>query len=372
MPRNKLCARFERSSTQRLNIVIESFFHAQRDCKEDIGTHVAKLQKLFVDLNDEMAKHNENALSERMLTGRILSTLGKEYDNFKDVWDTIPTSTQTLNLLIEKLCAIELRADKLASAEATALVAHKNDKKKSNSMKVNSGKSIKSGADRARQNFPYNKCKQLGHWAAECPQKQHHAGNRLGKLAAQKNSDAFLAHAMRASRASSVDADTWYCDSGATRHITPNKRCFVSNTKFANPEAIVLSKKNVLMQAYGQGMINVQMFHNGLWHDAILKNVWYVPDASAHLFSIKAAAQNGYSRTLNEKGVVIRRSDGTVAASGTLSNDLYALALRVCIPQHAAKVHLATQAETLQVWHERLGHQHKHHVMKVLKQHVLM
>jgi len=82
---------------------------------EDISTHVAKLQKLFVDLNDELAKHNQNTLSERMLTGRILSTLGKEYDNFKDVWDTIPTSTKTMNLLIEKLCAIELRADKLAS-----------------------------------------------------------------------------------------------------------------------------------------------------------------------------------------------------------------------------------------------------------------
>jgi hypothetical protein len=47
----KLCARFERSSTQWLNMLIESFFQAQRDCKEDISTHVAKLQKLFVDLN---------------------------------------------------------------------------------------------------------------------------------------------------------------------------------------------------------------------------------------------------------------------------------------------------------------------------------
>jgi len=71
---------------------------------------------------------------------------------------------------------------------------------------------------------------------------------------------------------------------------------------------------------------------------------------------------------LNEK-VVIRRGDGTAAASGTLINDLYALALRVCIPQHAAEVHLATQVGTLQVWHERLGHQNKRHVMKVLKQH---
>jgi hypothetical protein len=90
-----------------------------------------------------------------------------------------------------------------------------------------------------------------------------------------------------------VDADSWYCDRVAIRHITPNKQYFVSYTKFAIPETILLGKKNVLIRAYGQGMINVQMFHNSMWHDAILKDVWYVPDASPHLFSIKASAQNG-------------------------------------------------------------------------------
>jgi hypothetical protein len=202
--------------------------------------------------------HNENALSEHMLTGRILSTLGKEY-SFKDVWDTIPASTQTLNLLIEKFCAIELIADKQASAEATALVAHENDKK-SNSMKVKSSKSMKSEADRARRKFPCNKCKQLGHWAADCPQKQKHTGSRIGKLAVEKNTNAFLAYVMEASRASSVDTDTWYCNSGATQHITPNKYYFVSYTKFANPETIALGKINVQMEAWSQGTINVQMF----------------------------------------------------------------------------------------------------------------
>jgi len=77
-------------------MLIESFFQAQRDCKEDISTNVAKLQKLFVDLNNELAKHSENKPSDHMLTGRILYTLGKEYNNFKNVWDTIPTSTQLI------------------------------------------------------------------------------------------------------------------------------------------------------------------------------------------------------------------------------------------------------------------------------------
>jgi hypothetical protein len=239
-------------------------------------------------------------------------------------------------------------------------------------MKVNSSKSMKRGADCTKQKLPCNRCKQLGHWAAECPQKWQRARDRGGKSAAKKNADAFLVHVMGASRASIVDADSWYCDSSATLPIMPNKHYFVSYTKFANPETIVLGKKNVLMQAYSQGVINVQIFHNSMWHDATLENVWYMPDAGAHLYSVKAAAQNGYSTTLNEKVVVICRGDGTVAALGKLINDLYVLAIRVCIPRHAAEVHLAMQAETLQMWHEHLGHQNKCHVMKVLSNMVLM
>ena len=131
----------------------------------------------------------------------------------------------------------------------------------------------------------------------------------------------------------------------------------------------MLGKKNVLMEAYGQGVINIQMLHNGMWHDATLKNVWYVPDASAHLFSVKATAQNGYSTTLNKTRVVIHRGDGTVAASGKLVNDLYVSAIRVYIPRHTAEVYLAIHVETLLVWHERLGQQNKCHVIKVQKQH---
>jgi len=332
--------------------------------------HIAKQQKLFVEPNDKLAKHSENTMSEPMLTGQILSTLGKEYDRFKDVWGTIPTSQQMENLLIEELCAIELQVNKLASADAMAFIAHENDKK-SKSIKVFSSKSMKGGADRAKQKFPCNKCKHLGQWAAECPHKQQHAGDRVGKSAAKKNAVAFLGHVMGASRANSVDAHSWYCDSSVTRHIMLNKQYFFSYTKYAIPETIVLGKKNVLMQAYSQGLINIQMFHNGVWHDAIVIEVWYVPDASAHLYFVKTATQNGYSTSLNENEIVIRRGYGTTAASGKLVNVLCVLTIRVCVPQHAAEVHLATQVETLQVWHDRLDYQNKGSVMKVLMQHCI-
>jgi len=76
----------------------------------------------------------------------------------------------------------------------------------------------------------------------ECPQKQQHAGDRGGKSTEKKNV-AFTVHVMGASSASIVDADSRYCDSGATWHIVLNKHYFVSYTKFANPETIVLGKK---------------------------------------------------------------------------------------------------------------------------------
>lgn len=62
-------------------MLIESFFQTKRDCKEDISTYVVALRKLFVDLKDELTKHNENTLSECMLTRRVLTTLSKDYDN---------------------------------------------------------------------------------------------------------------------------------------------------------------------------------------------------------------------------------------------------------------------------------------------------
>lgn len=154
-----------------------------------------------------------------------------------------------VNLLIQ-LCAFELSADKFASAEATVFIAHENDKKKSNYVKVNSSKSTIKGAYRAKETFPCNKHKQLSHWAVECPQKQQHAGHRGGKSTAKQDAHTFLVHVMGASRANSVDTDSWYCDSSATQHIMPNKRYFLSYKKFTNPETIMLGKKNVLMQTY--------------------------------------------------------------------------------------------------------------------------
>ncbi|XP_047111863.1 uncharacterized protein LOC124788636 [Schistocerca piceifrons] len=222
---DKLRARFERSSTQRLNMLLETIFRVKRDETEDISAHAAKLQKLFVDLNDELVKHEENTLSERILNGRILCTLGKDYDNFKNLWDT--------------------------AAWFAAFVVSKTRKRQ-----------VKMTESQLKQKFSCNICKQLGHWAAECPQKAGRSGranthdsNKRKEKKRDGEHAAFTSYAMGVCTSNHSDPNKWYCGSGATNHITPNEQYFVSYSEFDAPQVIPLGRQHVKMCAYGQGTV---------------------------------------------------------------------------------------------------------------------
>lgn len=320
---------------------------------------------MFVDLNSELAKHNENTLSERMLNGRILSTFSKEYDNFKDLWDIIPMNKQKLNLLIEKLCAIKLRETRMDKTldDDTALVAQRTSSKKKH---YNREKPSNEKYENAKKKFLCNKCKQFGHWIAKCPQNKY--SKDKDRNTSKNKTNAFLTYSMSASGRISINADSWCCDSGASRHITPSKQYFASYKKFAVPEIISLGKRDATMQAYRKGTVNVQTYYHGIWHDATLKEVWYVPDASTHLFSVKAAARNGFMTIMDDKGVQIRnKKNKSLAATGYLNNELYILNMRVNKSTNNVQVNITSKNDMLQVYHEHFAHQHKRHVKQILK-----
>ncbi|KAL0281595.1 UNVERIFIED_CONTAM: hypothetical protein PYX00_002534 [Menopon gallinae] len=342
----KLLARFERSNVQRLNSLIEKFFKVERDTSEDISTHIAKLQKLFMDLNNELEKNNENRLSDKILNGRILSTLGNEFDNFKDVWDIIPAKEQTVNLLIEKLCGIEMRSEKLATDE-NALFVRKIVKKPEKNSRTN-----------PKKKFPCNFCKQFGHWIAECPKRKEE--EKESRKTAKRGQSAFFSAVLTATNDQSTPKDEWYCDSGASRHITHSKENFFRYRAFRSPIEIMLGKKGVKMKAFGSGNVHVKIFLNGQWQNLVLLNVWYVPDAFANLISVRAAVKHGCEVVFGSKNVLIRnvKTKQTVA-TGYLRGNLYALNTKA-IRQKNEKAIIATNNRDKQIdamkWHRRLGH----------------
>ncbi|KAL0272978.1 UNVERIFIED_CONTAM: hypothetical protein PYX00_005765 [Menopon gallinae] len=342
----KLLARFERSNVQRLNSLIEKFFKVERDTSEDISTHIAKLQKLFMDLNNELEKNNENRLSDKILNGRILSTLGNEFDNFKDVWDIIPAEEQTVNLLIEKLCGIEMRSEKLATDE-NALFVRKIVKKPEKNSRTN-----------PKKKFPCNFCKQFGHWIAECPKRKEE--EKESRKTAKRGQSAFFSAVLTATNDQSTPKDEWYCDSGASCHITHSKENFFRYRAFRSPIEIMLGKKGVKMKAFGSGNVHVKIFLNGQWQNLELLNVWYVPDAFANLISVRAAVKHGCEVVFGSKNVLIRNAKTKqTVATGYLKGNLYALNTKA-IRQKNEKAIIATNNRDKQIdamkWHRRLGH----------------
>ncbi|XP_046998404.1 uncharacterized protein LOC124613729 [Schistocerca americana] len=357
---DKLRARFERSSTQRLNMLIEAFFRIKRDETENISAHVAKLQKLFVDLNDEFAKREENTLSERILNGRILSTLGKDYENFKVLWDTIPTEKQSLNLLIEKHCTIELRERDITGS--AGFVVSKTRKRQTSNQQVKMTKS------QLKQKFPCDISKQLGHWAAECPQNTRDSNKRKEKKRESEHA-AFTSYAMGVCTSNHSDPNKCYCDSGATNHITPSKQYFVSYCEFDAPQVVSLGKQDVKMCAYSQGAVYIQIRRNNKWYNARMDNGLYVTDASANLFSVRATAWRGYSTNFSYNNVCVRKQvSGNIVMTGYAKNGLYVLNMRVVRNAKMNHMSLMTSSETLQVYHETFGHQNKQHAQSILKE----
>ncbi|GFR33069.1 retrovirus-related Pol polyprotein from transposon TNT 1-94 [Trichonephila clavata] len=118
----KLLSVYEQSSGQRLDRLMEKFFRSEKELEDDIATHIAKLQRNFSELNDELRRVAKTTLPDFLLMSRIMSTLPSEYFEFKSVWESVPIEERSVNKLTERLRLIEIRLPS-KSTDSTALVA---------------------------------------------------------------------------------------------------------------------------------------------------------------------------------------------------------------------------------------------------------
>ena len=79
----KLLTAYEQKSEQRLENLYLQLLNYKKDDSDSVATHVSKLQKFWLELNEESNRIDQCTLPETLLMMKILSTLLDEYLEFR-------------------------------------------------------------------------------------------------------------------------------------------------------------------------------------------------------------------------------------------------------------------------------------------------
>jgi transposase InsO family protein len=358
----KLSVSYEQKSEQRLEHLYLQLLEYRKETTDSIATHVSKLQKLWIELNEESQRIDGCKLPQTLLLMRILSTLPEEYFDFRTTWESVQREQRTVEYLLERLTMIEIRIakreDDTRSQVATSALVVQDDFKHLQKKKFVA--KYNSKPKKYYYKVQCYACKQFGHTQVKCPSR---SSATFVKTVATGNSAALFGRALLAKP---TCAEVWIADTGATHHMTKNRSFFSSYAAFDKPKPVVTGNQDVMF-AYGSGEIQVTSDVDGVKSKHRLTDVWYTPDVIENLFSVPAAAAKGCEYWLTEERCELLLN-GRVILTGHRDQGLYCLNIQVLAPDVQAVACITHSTETLQIWHEKLAHQSKQHVESFLKE----
>jgi gag-polypeptide of LTR copia-type/GAG-pre-integrase domain len=146
----------------------------------------------------------------------------------------------------------------------------------------------------------------------------------------------------------SVPPESWYLDSGASAHVSPDLNCFTSYSPYGGTDQLQISD--------GKGL---PILHIGSTYlttpskPLVLSNMLHVPSISKPLLSIsRLVTDNDIIVEFNASSCIVKdQVTSQVLLQGVLHNGLYLLTSSVSGPQA-----FTCAVASLQTWHYRLAH----------------
>lgn len=145
--------------------------------------------------------------------------------------------------------------------------------------------------DYCKKKYPCNSCKELGHFAKDCP----------------KNSNEKKAYVAVSLTAQDLpyNKDVWYQDSGATHHMTGNLNWLTNVRPLDVPTQIKIGDSS-LLESTCEGDVHLKAFDGSKWYPIVLKKVLFVPNLAFNLFSLTTVLDKGFEQhATNDKCVVL-------------------------------------------------------------------
>lgn len=335
------------------------FFTYKISNDDDMADHLSKLKNIWNSLNLEMAKgDNAVSLPDILLICKIIETLPTEYFSFKSSWLLMPKSERSIDNLTAQLCAHE---------KALKGNLESNSYKRDEALSVmNSSRNSKF---KGKPNIICHYCKRSGHVVKNCIKWKKDGRPPKPKEEAKANSNMVLFVSSNEAFSSVSDNFNWYIDNGATNHVCNNKKLFKFVKPFESPHTVMTANGDCV-SATGYGDVDIKAYFNGKYNTITLSNVWLVPGINKNLFSVLSAQdKNPSSKFVSYTEKCSFEVKGKTVLTGRRSRHggLYKLnVVNECDNVKSVNA-VSDSRSTLQLYHERLGHQNKRHVKKVIE-----
>lgn len=338
----KLKQLHEKKTAANLIQLQQDFYNAKKGPQESISTYASRIEAIASRMRDF-----GEPVSDQSLNSKIVHGLPTEYKHFISSWLATSKVDQTYDNLLSRLQAEEAILTGSTPGESIAL-----------NVRVEQGRKF----DKKRRNWKDIECyycHKKGHLKKDCKLRKTQEPNEGSQCDRGSSRDhgssrnaqgALSAVVLSADTGVGHDKESWYMDSGASRHMTMNRH-WLSDYKEYQEEVPVRVGNGGLIYGKGSGNIDVISFVGNKKVNATIYDVLYVPEINTNLFSAGQADERGLTHQGSKGKIRFMKGSKVLATGEKVTGNLYRMNLRVPI-----KANIAKKERTIEEWHEVLGH----------------
>jgi hypothetical protein len=352
-------ALYQQTSTANLLQLRKQLTTLEKKANESIQQYVARARSIA----DQIRAAANDPVNAADLVLAVLAGLPSEYNMVRTVVENM-AALPSLAELQAKLLLVEKQQPE--SDGDTAFYTRVDPARKPGKFRKQDEK--QQGYQQAKGRSNKNKlkncfyCGKRGHLIRECRSRIADEGGASyqSKRPLRAEIGLMAVGANDSSRALS-NPNIWTMDSGATRHITPNKVSLI-NAKTVQGDIPITFGNGLEGKAQAVGDV-VLMDTCAAGRKLVLRDVLYVPEATANLLSMSRARKAGARFVIDQHGCKVYYGPDLLVTAKE-QDGLYIIDSKVAKP---ARAMYAQPKETAQEWHRRFGHLGYENLAKMVK-----
>ena len=334
---------FEVKSLSRKIFYRRKLYSARMEKGTNMLSHVNYIKTL-----SEHLEAVDDAVAEKDLVIILISSLPEDYNYLITALETIAEEKLTWDYVRDKLIH---EFDKMKSGSAGIV----NESTCHDALFSKNYSEQRKSLDLKKVKCFY--CKKKGHFAKDCFKKkadakkapQHESANRVESIQVSgvENPEIALAACGIPSK-----QNDWWIDSGASQHMTPDKKGLSDYQSFRNPLQVKLADNSVLL-SYGKGNLHLSVFDGTEKVNITLSDVLFVPKIQNKLLSLPSMTEKGAEVRFKGQSCKIMIND-KVYSIGHKHGKLYKLNSE---PEESCCFGSTNENDaSLSLWHYRYGH----------------